>query len=44
MKRLLKYETPEVKVVNVFIESFICTSGTGSLGDLGDGGDLDEGN
>lgn len=42
MRIPLKYETPAVKVIEIRVESFICESGTSTIGDLIGGGDEDE--
>ena len=42
MRIPIKYETPAVKVIEIRVESFICGSAGGNLGDLGGGGDEDE--
>ncbi len=42
MRIPIKYETPAVKVIEIRVESFICESGTSTIGDLGGGGEEDE--
>lgn len=42
MRIPLKYETPVIKVIDIRLESFICESGTSSIGDLIGGGEDDE--
>ena len=39
---MLKYVTPEARVIDIHLESVICESGGGSLGNLTPGNDLDE--
>jgi hypothetical protein len=42
MRIPIKYETPAVKVIEIRVESFICESGTSTIGDLIGGGEEDE--
>lgn len=34
------YNSPEIRVIEVFSEGVLCESGAGSFGDLNDGGDI----
>ena len=44
MKKLLKYETPSARLIEIHTESFICGSMGAGMGDLGENGEIDDDN